>query len=81
MVKNPPANAGDIKRHGFDPLVGESPWKREWEPTPVLLPAEPYGQRSLVGYGPWVSELDMTEGLSTYRDEGLAQSSVVTSVR
>ena len=37
--------------------------------------------RSLVSYSPWVSELNMTEWLSTYRDEGLAQSSVVTSVR
>ena len=25
-------------------------WRRAWQPTPVLLPGEPHGQRSLVGY-------------------------------
>ena len=25
----------------------------QWHPTPVLLPGEPHGQRSLVGYSPW----------------------------
>ena len=35
-VKNPPANAGDM-RGGFDPLVGKIPWKRAWQPTPVIL--------------------------------------------
>ena len=29
------------------------PWTREWLPTPVFLPGEFYGQRSLVGYSPW----------------------------
>ena len=31
-VKNPPAKAGD----GFDPWVRKIPWRREWQPTPVL---------------------------------------------
>ena len=26
VVKNPPANAGDIKSRGFDPWVGKIPW-------------------------------------------------------
>ena len=43
-----PASAGDIKRHGFDPWVGKIPWKRAWQPTPVFLPGESHGQRSLV---------------------------------
>ena len=29
------------------------PWRRKWRPTPVFLPGEPHGQRSLVGYSPW----------------------------
>ena len=29
------------------------PWKRKWLPTPVFLPGEFHGQRSLVGYSPW----------------------------
>ena len=34
-------------------LVGKIPWRRAWQPTPVCLPGEPHGQRSLVGYSPW----------------------------
>ena len=37
----------------FDPWVGKIPWRREWQPTPVLLPGEFHGQRSLAGYSPW----------------------------
>ena len=40
-------------RPGFDPWVGEIPWRREWQPTPVSLPGESNGQRSLVGCSPW----------------------------
>ena len=28
-------------------------WRRQWHPTPVLLPGNSYGQRSLVGCNPW----------------------------
>ena len=34
-----------------NPIV--SVWRREWQPTPVFLPGEFYGQRSLAGYSPW----------------------------
>ena len=34
-------------------LGGEYPWRRGWQPTPVFLPGEFYGQRSLAGYSPW----------------------------
>ena len=44
VVKNPPANAGDIKRGGFNPWVGKIPWKRAWQPTLVFLPGESLGQ-------------------------------------
>jgi len=43
VVKNLPAIAGE-KRCGFDP------WIRKWQPTPVFLPGELLGQRSLLGY-------------------------------
>ena len=36
-----------------DPWVGKIPWRRKWQPTPVFLPGESHGQRSLAGYGPW----------------------------
>ena len=53
VVKNLPASAGDIMRGGFDFWVGKVPWRRAWQPTPVFLPGEPHGQKSLAGYGPW----------------------------
>ena len=38
--------------------------RRQWQPTPVLLPGKSHGRRSLVGYSPWGrKELDMTEQL------------------
>ena len=38
--------------------------RRQWQPTPVLLPGKSHGQRSLVGYSPWGrEELDTTERL------------------
>ena len=37
------------KRHGFDPQVRKVPQRRAWQPTPVFLPGESHGQRSLVG--------------------------------
>ena len=52
MVKNPHANAGDIRDAGFDPWVRKIPWNRAWQPTPVFLSGEYGGQRSLVGYSP-----------------------------
>ena len=37
-------------------------WRRKWQPTPVLLPGESHGERSLVGYSPWGRrESDTTE--------------------
>ena len=37
-------------------------WRRKWKPTPVFLPGESQGQRSLVGYRLWGrTESDMTE--------------------
>ncbi|KAB0358701.1 hypothetical protein FD754_002857, partial [Muntiacus muntjak] len=37
-------------------------WKREWQPTPIFVPGESHGQKSLVGYSPWGhKESDMTE--------------------
>ena len=59
QVKNLPANAGDA---GLIPGLGRSPWRRKWQPTPIFLPGESHGKRSLVGYGPWgCKESEMTE--------------------
>ena len=47
VVKNPPANAGDARDVGL--IL--NPWCRQL--TPVFLPGECHGQRSLAGYSPW----------------------------
>ena len=45
-------------------LVATLLWRREWHPTPVLLPGKSHGWRSLVGCSPWGrEESDMTERL------------------
>ena len=48
-------------------ISGSIPWRRAWQPTPVFLPGEPYGQRSLAGYSPsGHRELGTTEHTHTH---------------
>ena len=49
-------------------LLGqEDPLEEEWKPSPVFLPGESHGKRSLAGYSTWgCKELDITEWLSTH---------------
>ena len=43
-------NAGDESSiHG----LGRSPWRRKWQPTPVLLTGKSHGWRSMAVYSPW----------------------------
>ena len=49
---------------GFSMNIFFDPWRRKWQPTPVLLPEKSHGLQSLVGYGPWgLKESGMTERL------------------
>ena len=48
-IKRPPA----MLETRVQSWVGKIPWRRKWQPTPVFLPGESHGQRSLVGYSPW----------------------------
>ena len=65
MVKNPPA----MRRPGFDPWAGEDPLEKDMATTPIFLPGESHGQKSLVYYSSWGhKELDTTEQLSTHTD-------------
>ena len=52
VVKNSLANAGDIRDLDLIPGLGKVPWRRACQPTPVLLPGDSHGQRSLAGYSP-----------------------------
>jgi len=51
-VKEPTCQCRKCKRRGFGPWVGKMPWRRAWQPTPVFLPGESHGQRSMAGYSP-----------------------------
>ena len=60
MVKNLPA----MQETWFSSWVRKIPWRRKWSPTPVFLPGEFHGQRSLVDHSPWgCKESDTTEQL------------------
>ena len=48
--KDSACKAGEL---GFDPWIRKIPWRRKWLPTPVFLPGESCGQRSLAGYSSW----------------------------
>ena len=62
VVKDLPANAGDIRDRDLIPGLGRSPWRRAWQPTPVLLLGKFHVKRSLVGYSPQShKELDSIE--------------------
>ena len=61
--KESPCQFWRCKRLRFSPWVGKIPWWKKWQPTPVFLPDESHGHRSLVGYmvhgvaknGTWLS--------------------------
>ena len=54
------------KRYRFDHWVWKILWSRKWQPTPVFLPGQFYGQRSLAGFSPCsCKESGMTERLKT----------------
>ena len=62
MGKNLPA----VRDPGSIPGLGRFPWRENgWPPTPVFLPGESHGQRSLAGYSPWGHKaMDTTERLT-----------------
>ena len=54
-IQNHSSKASILRRSAFF-------WRRQWHPTPVLLPGKSHGWRSLVGCSPWgLEESDMTE--------------------
>ena len=55
------------RRHRFDSWIRKIPWRRKCQPTPVFLPGESHGQKSLVDHSLGdCKELDLTEQLSTH---------------
>ena len=72
QVKNPPTGAVRHKRHRFDPWVGKILWRRAWQPTPVLLPGDFRGHRSLAGTTGSLTQRNAQAGeLSTVAESAL----------
>ena len=68
------------KRRGFNPWVSKIPWRRAWQPTPVFLPGESHGQRSLVGYNPGiVKSQTQLKWLSRHAFPSLIKNGVIFS--
>ena len=55
MIKNPPANAEDVR--GFDPWLGKIPWRKKWQSTPGFLPGE----------SPWTEEPGRLQSMGSQR--------------
>ena len=51
--KEPTRQCRRLKIHGFNPWVRKIPWRRVWQSTPVFLPGESHGWRSLAVHTPW----------------------------
>ena len=60
----------EMKRCGFSPWVRKIPRRRARQPTPVFLPGESHGQRSLMGYSPW-----------SHKESGTAEATQHTHTR
>ena len=62
VVKNLPANTGELRAMDLIPGPERSPGRRHGNPLQYCHLKNPHGQRSLTGYSPWgLKELDMTE--------------------
>ena len=64
----------------FDPWVRKILWRRKWQPTPVFLPGESHGQRSLVAYSPWGrKESDTIEQVHLLSSNGVGRRKAETA--
>ena len=71
QVKNPPPMQ-EMQEIQFLSLGGEDPLEEGMQPTPLFLPGESHGQRSLEGYTPWGhQESDTTEATEHARKTAL----------
>ena len=70
------------KRHGFDPWVGKTPWKKKWQFATMFLPAESHGHRSLVDYSPCgLRESDMPEHTCTHTHTHTMENNQISLVQ
>ena len=64
------------RRYGFDQWVGEIPWKKKQQLTPVFLPEKSHGQRSLAGYSPQGCK-GVGHNLATKQNKAIESDSMV----
>ena len=73
--KEPACQCRRYKRRQFDPWVRKLLWRSAQQPTPVFLPGESHGERSLVGYRPVIKSWTQLKWLSTVHTLGRAWTS------
>ena len=72
-----PDEAVDTRNTGLS-QVRKIPWRRAWQPTPVFLPRESHGQRSLAGYGPQrCKESDVTSDFTHRNMSNIVQVIII----
>ena len=57
--------------------VGKIPWRRKWQATPVFLPGESHGQKTLAGYSPW-GRRTLGHDLGTKQQQRKAKIAILT---
>ena len=62
------------RRHGFDPWVLKTPWRRKWQPTPNILAWESHRQTSLEGHSPWGHRVRQALATKNQQQHGLLGS-------
>ena len=78
------AHIRNARATSFNSCLGKIPWRRARQPTPVFLPGESRGQRSLAGYSLWsYKDLDTTNTyiLHQIRSDQFSLSVVSDSLR
>ena len=63
----------DMQDMWIQSLGGEDalePWRRKWQPNPVLVPEKPHGRRSLASYSPWGHKEGMRLSMDTTHNKG-----------
>jgi len=85
VVKNQPANAGDVRDANLIPGSGRFPWRRKWQPTPGFLPrASPWTEKPgrLQSMGsPRIGPIEATEHTYTRTYWGLDSIQPTTGLK
>ena len=61
LIKTTTTTTTQTRNKGKLPWVAKIPWRKKWLPTPVFLPGEFHGQRSLAGYSSWGRQTQLSD--------------------